>query len=579
MRLILLNLFRKSFLITFVLLTFQALGQEAEEVQQNASETSWLPYFEYVIIGIILYLQTRFWRETRAKITMFRKTFPDHSQFKLLEIKVLLSDLRTVAPIELLENLKNYVRRATVEQSDIALHFSQLTSKIHDEMPEANKSYEKASNEAMAEINKIYGPNWKKGLEKATITLLAIGGEKNEILSKIMRSINTYLLRNRGAVSDFNLLRDIVQRNLDTLEEEINATIPVPVYLGLMGTMMGIIVGLFGLPDVGSSAFLEGGGINGLIGGVKIAMIASFTGLLFTVSNSGFAFKGAKNQVEGLKNDFFTFLQTELLPVLTESVNSGIIGLNRSLERFGVSFNENVQTLEALVQKNYESLMAQQKGIETLQRMDISRVANLNVTVLGELTRSVGALEGLANHLRMLDQFVSNSRDLVERTQNVVGLSEQIMEVLSETKQLQMYLNSHFSHLEERGQIITNTVVRLDDVIDKSLNGLEQHIHERLQAVKDIKITAEDLLQKEFSENKNVLGKLKYLEPLKIEFSKYSKDDSANQKEILNSLNVLQQRMTANNQLLGKVLSQLQKTSLTSQIKNIFTRAKKDKAE
>jgi hypothetical protein len=300
---------------------------------------------------------------------------------------------------------------------------------------------------------------------------------------------------------------------------------------------------------------------------------------LFTVSNSGFAFKGAKNQVEGLKNDFFTFLQTELLPVLTESVNSGIIGLNRNIERFGTSFNENVQTLDVLIRKNYESLMAQQKGIETLQRMDISKVANLNVKVLGELTRSVGALEGLANHLRMLDQFVSNSRDLVERTQNVVGLSEQFMEVLSETKQLQRYLNSHFSHLEERGQIITNTVVRLDDVIDKSLNGLEQHIHERLQAVKDIKITAEDLLQKEFSENKNVLGKLQFLEPLKNEFSKYSKDDSANQKEILNTLNTLQQRMTANNQLLGKVLSQLQKTSLTSQIKNIFTRAKKDKAE
>jgi hypothetical protein len=555
------------------------LGQEAEKVQQNASMTSWLPYFEYAIIGIILYLQIRFWRETRAKISMFRETFPDRSQFKLVEIKVLLSDLRTVAPMELLENLKNYVSRATVEQSDIALHFSQLTSKIHDEMPEDNKSYEKASNEAMAEINKLYGPNWKKGLEKATITLLAIGGEKNEILGKITRSINTYLLRNRGAVSDFNLLRDIVQRNLDTVEEEILTTIPVPVYLGLMGTMMGIIVGLFGLPDVGSSAFLEGGGINGLIGGVKIAMIASFTGLLFTVSNSGFAFKGAKNQVEGLKNDFFTFLQTELLPVLTESVNSGIIGLNRNIERFGTSFNENVQTLDVLIRKNYESLMAQQKGIETLQRMDISKVANLNVKVLGELTRSVGALEGLANHLRMLDQFVSNSRDLVERTQNVVGLSEQFMEVLSETKQLQRYLNSHFSHLEERGQIITNTVVRLDDVIDKSLNGLEQHIHERLQAVKDIKITAEDLLQKEFSENKNVLGKLQFLEPLKNEFSKYSKDDSANQKEILNTLNTLQQRMTANNQLLGKVLSQLQKTSLTSQIKNIFTRAKKDKAE
>jgi hypothetical protein len=409
-----------------------------------------------------------------------------------------------------------------------------------------------------------------------SLTLLSVEGNSNEIMTKITSSINTYLIRNKGAVADFNLLRDIIQRNLDTVEEEISMTMPIPVYLGLMGTMAGIILGLFALPDIGSEAFLQGNGINNLIGGVKIAMIASFTGLLFTVSNSGWSFKGAKSAVEQRKNDFFTFLQTELLPVLTESVNAGIIGLNRSIERFGVSFNENVGKLDSLMNKNYDSLMAQQTAVESLQKLDISRIANFNIKVFGEMKESVDALERLGYALKNVDSFVANSKALVERTNNVLDLSEKIMDVLNESKQLQLFLKSHFKDLEDRGQIINNTVVKMDDVIDKSLKGLEEHIYARLQAVRDIKITAEDLLQKEFDQNRNVLGKLQFLEPLKNEFSTYSKAGIDGQNEMLNAINALQQKMITNNQLLGKVLSQLQDSTFTSQVKGIFRKKKNE---
>lgn len=575
MRFPLVRYFKASIPIIFIFLTISSLGQGSEQEVQNKFSASWLTYIEYAVIGIILFFQFQFWKETRTTIGRFKDTFPDDIQFKLLNTQVLFHDLQSVNTIELIRDVAHYSRRAAIEGPDIDLYLSQLTSKIYSEMPDGFKSYEQASAAALVEIDLLYGSGWKNGLKKINITLLDFGKENNSILNKIKSSINTYLLRNKGAVSDFNLLRDIVQRNLDTVEEEINATIPVPVYLGLMGTMMGIIVGLFGLPDIGSSAFLEGSGINGLIGGVKIAMIASFTGLFFTVSNSGFAFKGAKNKVEAHKNDFFTFLQTELLPVLSEGVTSGIIDLNRSIERFGDSFNDNVQTLDTLIRKNNESLMTQQKGIEILQRMDIAKIANVNVKVLGELGKSMSALEGLAHQLQMLDQFVSNSRALVERTQDIVGFSENIVQILNESKQLQMYLNSHFSQLEERGQIITNTVVKLDDVIDKSLHGLERHIHDRLQAVKDIKVTAEDLLQKEFDQNRNVLGKLEYLEPLKNEFTKYSQEDSKAQKDILQAINNMQQGLANNSDLLRKVLSQQKRVTIAAQIKGLFFRMDK----
>lgn len=536
---------------------------------------------EIVVVIIVIILQYRFWTETRKKINLFIKTIPNVDQFKLIDVNVFTNDLKNVPPFQLLENLEDYVIKANKSKIDIENETLEIVTLIEKEMARNGEiiNFNLSNSLAKKEIEKKYGINWEKKLEKTNITLLAAGTDKNEVMSKIIRSINTYLLRNKGAVSDFNLLRDIIQRNLDSVEEEINMTMPIPVYLGLIGTMAGIILGLFALPDVGSEDFLKGNGINNLIGGIKIAMTASFSGLLFTVLNSGWKFKGAKGFVEQQKNDFFTFLQTELLPVLTESVNSGIVGLNRNIERFGNTFNKNVTELEVLMNKNHDSLKLQQIAVETIQKMDITKFATFNIKVLREIKQSVDALERLSLGLKNVDDFVANSKAIVERTNNVIGLSEKIVDILNESKQLQMFLNSHFSSLEERGQIINDTVVKMDDVIDKSLKGLEEHIYERLQAVRDIKITAEDLLQKEFDQNRNVLGKLQFLEPLKNEFSSYSKEGISGQKDTLNAINVLQQKMTSNNQLLGQVLLELQKSSFTSQIKSIFGRKKKEQID
>ena len=134
------------------------------------------------------------------------------------------------------------------------------------------------------------------------ITLIKSTGNSNVVFEKVLNSVNTYLLRNKGAVSDFNLIKDVVERNTDAIDEEINTLLPIPLYLGLMGTMLGIVIGLFAMPSISDANFEKA--IDILIGGVKIAMIASFTGLLLTVLLSGWKYKGAKTKAEGLKNDF-----------------------------------------------------------------------------------------------------------------------------------------------------------------------------------------------------------------------------------------------------------------------------------
>src|ERR1700753_2941360 len=61
------------------------------------------------------------------------------------------------------------------------------------------------------------------------------------VLKNILSATNRYLLHNNMAAADFHLIKDIADRNIDAVEEDINQTISVPLYLGLMATMFGII--------------------------------------------------------------------------------------------------------------------------------------------------------------------------------------------------------------------------------------------------------------------------------------------------------------------------------------------------
>ena len=80
---------------------------------------------------------------------------------------------------------------------------------------------------------------------------------------------------------------------------------------------------------------------KGFLIGVSIAMSASFIGLLFTVLNSTY-YKTARKNVEIAKNDFYTFIQTELLPILNQSVSSSVFMLHTNLVKFNDNFTVNI---------------------------------------------------------------------------------------------------------------------------------------------------------------------------------------------------------------------------------------------
>lgn len=120
------------------------------------------------------------------------------------------------------------------------------------------------------------------------------------IIGRIKEDINNYLLNNYGAAVNFSIIKDIIDREVDIKDDEISHSIPTPLYLGLAATMIGIIFGLFAMPELSGNHFSKG--IDALINGVKLAMFGSLSGLACTTILSSRFYKNAKKQLLKDKN-------------------------------------------------------------------------------------------------------------------------------------------------------------------------------------------------------------------------------------------------------------------------------------
>ena len=196
------------------------------------------------------------------------------------------------------------------------------------------RKYLKKPEKIIENIQYIFeNPGYVSDLNTLRITITKTKGT-NVIRLRITNAINDYLINNYGAVVNFNIIKDIIDREVDVKDEEIVESIPTPLYLGLAATMIGIIFGLIAMPAIDGSNFSAG--ITSLINGVKLAMFASLSGLSCTTILSSFFYKQAKKKVLKEKNKQLSYLLAKLLPELLKAEDSGVTVLKASLEKFAI---------------------------------------------------------------------------------------------------------------------------------------------------------------------------------------------------------------------------------------------------
>lgn len=311
-----------------------------------------------------------------------------------------------------------------------------------------------------------------------------IGGYGNKIYQQIQNSINKYLENNKGSVIDFHLLKDAVDRHCDAVEEEINSQTPVPLYLGLAGTMIGVIIGLVSLLASGSLTALMGttsginnfdeaaGGINDLLSGVACAMTASFCGIILTTISSQL-FKKYKQKEEKGKNTFLAWMQSMLLPELPSNTSEALMLLVQNLNRFNKTFSSNTDKLGAALNNVNESYSIQADIIKTVQEMDVEKIAKANVQVLTEFKTCTDKLEKFNKYLSSVKGYT----DTIQKFNAQFSSEANRLHILEEIRD---FFQEEYSQIEQRKADIAKSVADVDDQLKQAMDELGSHAHDNL---------------------------------------------------------------------------------------------------
>lgn len=286
-------------------------------------------------------------------------------------------------------------------------------------------------------------------------------------LSEVEHSLNMYLQKNRGAASDFHIMKDVVERYCDADEEEITTQQPIPLYLGLMGTMVGIIVGIvyiaatkgFSVDDITRS-------VTELMTCVAIAMSASFVGVYCTTRIS-WKSKDAFSKVESDKNKFYSWLQTELLPTLSGNTVNALYLLQQNLSQFNSTFQTNITGLSRALGQVRETSAEQVELINLLQDIDIRRVAQANVTVLRELRDCTGELTRFNQYMHSVSDYLTA----------VNALNSNINEHLNRTAAIERmgaFFEQEIDQVRTREQYINQVVANVDNTLRDTFNALSE---------------------------------------------------------------------------------------------------------
>lgn len=163
-------------------------------------------------------------------------------------------------------------------------------------------------------------------------------GEENSRLNGLLQEINSYLYKTKGT-SDYEYIRNKVERKLNVLYDQSTVYLSFPTYLGLMGTFCGVFLGiLMFLLGFDSTGNISDESIKNLLIGVLVSMGTSLVGLYLTTCNQK-AIGQARKKVEDEKNVFYDFIQTDVTKTANASLVTAICKLHDTVDAFEPAFS------------------------------------------------------------------------------------------------------------------------------------------------------------------------------------------------------------------------------------------------
>lgn len=305
-------------------------------------------------------------------------------------------------------------------------------------------------------------------------------GESIEVkaLNLLIKELNDYTKKNVGT-ADFAIMQHKTDRYVDTMFENAVSRISFPIYFGLMGTFLGVLVGLSLFNIVDGNELVTDSKISKLINGVLVSMFTSLIGLLLSTISNYHAAK-AKNTINHNKNSFYEFLQNELMPELGTSMASSLSKLRSTINKFEPSFNE--------VIKNFKDTFEQcTNSFGNAFRDNVKVVANA-VVIMGENMATINqTVENQVELIQVLksnafnatlSKFISTTKEFNDLSNSISLLYKIKEEIIIATQEListQQQYNSSLAIPQNITEKLNNIFNRISS-FEENINGLGESI-------------------------------------------------------------------------------------------------------
>lgn len=325
-------------------------------------------------------------------------------------------------------------------------------------------------------------------------------GREGSDLKELISEINRYVEKTKGT-TDFSVIQNKVERKLSMRHEQSLAHIAFPTYLGLMGTFLGVFLGIiFFLHRMHVEGGVTDGSIQSLLSGVIVSMFTSLLGLGLTTINNHKMSK-AETQTEEDKNKFYDFVQTELMPSLDVSMVAAISKLHRTVDKFEPAFERIIQRFQntfdsctkAFGDRFQQNVKAVSNAVAVMgKNMDkINENINLQERLLATL-RSQALVQGMekyieaANHFdritSSLNEFEKSRRMMLDTVEQTINMQKQYMTSLNVPREIATQVNKILDRIVN----FENSINRLGDQLNQREilgNDVVNAIQEQLNGI------------------------------------------------------------------------------------------------
>ncbi len=481
----------------------------------------------YFIIGtiilVIIYFQVSLYRNTKKRTRIFKSIFPEsveetYSVYRKDRDGAIVIDDKC-------ESLNKEIQQLNDKEKKNANKIKKNKDTIdllNDDLKKNTLEHEivrlnSENKELKEKRNNLYRD--KESLLKRI--------PQNFIWDKILKSINIYLEKNKGSVSDFHLIKDIVDRNCDVEEDAIQTQVPMPLYYGLMGTMAGIIVGVGYLwLSGGLTAILSTSpnatntatdGIVALLGGVALAMICSIIGIILTTTGSS-KLKDAKISVEERKHEFLSWMQAELLPKLNNDIADVLSKVTSNLTEFNETFSDNAEKLHYALNEVNKATDGQTQLLTAIDKLKISRIASANIEVYDKLKACTDEIGLIAEQLQSSRAYLQEVRTLNEkldsseqRTRTIEDMAEFFKNERSNLVAMQSVLNIAIGDIQTN---LKDSIESLKETSSKQITELVAHMTEQRQRLQSAIDEQDKVLEQKTTEINRLIANLSSVEKM-----------------------------------------------------------------